>query len=175
MCRTSATSRGSNPKLARAERNARILLDAGFTSAYSAGSLLDMPVEVVLRDKIRGGVVPGLRLHACGAERDNSPMRPGGHLVSDWQGPESCVKWVHEKSDKGFDSIKILVSDDDVFLPGGSMVTQPRSTDRLRGSWVWRRCVDRGCWDGRLSCVGRADVGGVLVGLSALGVVLRRA
>jgi imidazolonepropionase-like amidohydrolase len=31
---------GLDAELARAERNAKILLDAGFTSAYSAGSLL---------------------------------------------------------------------------------------------------------------------------------------
>ena len=34
---------GLDAELARAERNARILLDAGFTSVYSAGSLLPMP------------------------------------------------------------------------------------------------------------------------------------
>ena len=48
-------------ELARAERNAKILLDAAFTSAYSAGSLLPMPTEVILRDKLRAGVVPGPR------------------------------------------------------------------------------------------------------------------
>jgi imidazolonepropionase-like amidohydrolase len=115
---------GFEPELARAERNARILLDAGFTSAYSAGSLLEMPVEPVVRDKIRGGAIPGPRLLAAAAERDNSPQRPGGHLVADWQGPESCAKWVHEKAAQGFNSVKILVSNDDVFLPGGSMITQ---------------------------------------------------
>jgi imidazolonepropionase-like amidohydrolase len=115
---------GFEPELARAERNARILLDAGFTSAYSAGSLLEMPVEPVLRDKLRGGVIAGPRLRAAAAERDNSPMRPGGHLIAGWQGPDSCEKWVHEKSAQGFDSIKVLVSHDDVFSPGGSMVTQ---------------------------------------------------
>src|SRR5690242_7662326 len=53
---------GLDAELARAERNAAILLDAGFTSAYSAGSLLPMPVEVILRRKIAAGKVPGPRL-----------------------------------------------------------------------------------------------------------------
>ena len=53
---------GMPSELARAERNAKILLDAGFTSAYSAGSLLPMPTEVILRDKIRAGAVPGPRM-----------------------------------------------------------------------------------------------------------------
>ncbi len=69
---------GFPSELARAERNATILLDAGFTSAYSAGSLLDMPVEVALRDKIRGG---GRRRSALprGRRRARQPARrPAG-------------------------------------------------------------------------------------------------
>ena len=78
---------GFESELARAERNAKILLDAGFTSAYSAGSLLDMPVEVALRDKIRAGVVSGPRfLAAAGGERDNLPVDPQGRQRSNWHG-----------------------------------------------------------------------------------------
>ncbi|HEY7010654.1 MAG TPA: amidohydrolase family protein [Jatrophihabitantaceae bacterium] len=115
---------GFPSELARAERNARIVLDAGFTSAYSAGSLIEMPVEPALRSRIREGAVPGPRFLAAAAERDNHPQRPDGHVVADWQGPESCARWVHEKAAQGFDSIKFLVSNDDVFVPGGSMMTQ---------------------------------------------------
>jgi cytosine/adenosine deaminase-related metal-dependent hydrolase len=82
---------GIEAELARAERNAAILLDAGFTSAYSAGSLLPMPVEVILRDKIKAGAVRGPRLRAASAERDNHPLRPDGHFVADWQGPDACL------------------------------------------------------------------------------------
>ncbi|UQX87399.1 amidohydrolase family protein [Jatrophihabitans telluris] len=115
---------GFPSELARAERNAKIVLDAGFTSAYSAGSIIEMPVEPVLRDKLRAGVIPGPRFLAAAAERDNHPQRPDGHFVADWQGPESSAAWVHEKAAQGFDSIKFLVSNDDVFTPGGSMITQ---------------------------------------------------
>jgi imidazolonepropionase-like amidohydrolase len=134
---------GFESELARAERNARITLEAGFTSAYSAGSLLEMPVEPVLRDKLRAGVVPGPRLLAAAAERDNLPQRPDGRFVSDWQGPEASARWVHEKAAQGFDSVKFLVSNDDVFTPGGSMMTQYSAEelnaagDAARQDGVW--------------------------------------
>src|SRR5262245_25025919 len=44
-------------------RNARVLLDSGFTSAYSAGALHDT-MEVELRDAIAAGRTPGPRLKA---------------------------------------------------------------------------------------------------------------
>ena len=50
------------------------MLDAGFTTAYSAGSLLPVPAEVILRDKITAGAVRGPRLRAASAERDNNPV-----------------------------------------------------------------------------------------------------
>src|SRR5690349_11365275 len=96
---------GMPTELARAERNARILLDAGFTSAYSAGSLLPMPTEVILRDKIKAGAVPGPRLRAASMERDNHPQRPDGHVEPDWQGPDACAAFVREQAAMGFDSV----------------------------------------------------------------------
>ena len=44
--------------LAIARRNAKILLDHGFTSAYSAGSLTPVPTEVRLRGEIAAGATP---------------------------------------------------------------------------------------------------------------------
>ena len=99
---------GFESELARAERNAKILLDAGFTSAYSAGSLIEMPVEIAMRGKLRAGVIPGPRFLAAAAERDNLPQRPDGRFISDWQGPEACARWVHEQAAQGFDSVKFL-------------------------------------------------------------------
>jgi imidazolonepropionase-like amidohydrolase len=115
---------GFESELARAERNARILLDAGFTSAYSAGSIMDMPVEVVLRDKLRGGVVTGPRFLAAAGERDNLPVDPQGRQRSNWHGPDATRAWVLDHARQGYDSVKFLVSNDDVFIEGGSMVTQ---------------------------------------------------
>ena len=115
---------GFDSELARAERNARILLDAGFTSAYSAGSILPMPTEVALRDKLKAGVVPGPRLRAAAGERDNLPVHPDGRARSDWHGPAATDRWVREHAAMGFDSVKFLVSSDDVFTEGGSHMTQ---------------------------------------------------
>lgn len=118
------TIEGFDSELARAERNAGILLDAGFTSAYSAGSLLDMPVEVALKQKILAGVVKGPRFLAAAGERDNLPADPQGRQRSNWHGPEAMRAWVLEHAQQGYDSIKFLVSNDDVFIEGGSMMTQ---------------------------------------------------
>jgi imidazolonepropionase-like amidohydrolase len=137
---------GMEAELARAERNAAILLDAGFTSAYSAGSLLPMPVEVILRDKIKAGIVRGPRLRAASAERDNHPLRPDGHFVADWQGPDACRQYVVENAAQGFDSVKFLLSNDDVFVPGGSQITQysweeaQAAGEQARESGVWLNC-----------------------------------
>jgi imidazolonepropionase-like amidohydrolase len=137
---------GMPAELARAERNAAILLDAGFTSAYSAGSLLPMPTEVILRDKIKAGAVPGPRMRAASMERDNHPVRPDGHVEPDWQGPEACAAFVREQAAMGFDSVKFLLSNDDVFVPGGSQITQYTQEEanaagaQARESGVWLNC-----------------------------------
>ncbi|BBH68560.1 dipeptidase [Actinoplanes sp. OR16] len=137
---------GLPAELARAERNAGILLDAGFTSAYSAGSLLPMPVEVILRDKIKAGVTPGPRMRAASMERDNHPVRPDGHTEPDWQGPDACRRWVLDMAKQGYDSVKFLLSNDDVFVEGGSHITQysqeeaNAAGEAAREAGVWLNC-----------------------------------
>jgi imidazolonepropionase-like amidohydrolase len=137
---------GLPSELARAERNASILLDSGFTSAYSAGSILPMPVEVILRDKINAGAVPGPRMRAASMERDNHPVRPDGHVEPDWQGPEACARWVRDMAAQGYDSVKFLLSNDDVFIEGGSQITQYTLEEAMaagaqaRESGVWLNC-----------------------------------
>jgi imidazolonepropionase-like amidohydrolase len=60
-----------------AKRNALIMLDHGFTSVYSAGSLTPVPTEVFLRDQIAAGDTPGPRMRAASFERDNNPVQMG--------------------------------------------------------------------------------------------------
>ena len=50
-----------------AARNARVLLDHGFTGAYSAASA-KLRIDVVIRNAIEAGELPGPRLRACGPE-----------------------------------------------------------------------------------------------------------
>jgi len=48
-------------------RNAKALLDHGFTSAYSAASA-KLRLDIVIRNAIASGQIPGRRLKACGPE-----------------------------------------------------------------------------------------------------------
>ncbi|SEF24013.1 Imidazolonepropionase [Amycolatopsis pretoriensis] len=133
--------------LALAERNARILLDHGFTSAYSAGSLTPVPTEVRLRDRIAAGLAAGPRLRAASFERDNNPVRlgPDGPAPQE-TGPDAVRAFVREQAELGFDSVKLLMSNDDVFFEGGSMVTQYSAEEanaageQARESGVWLNC-----------------------------------
>ncbi len=133
--------------LALAERNARILLDHGFTSAYSAGSLTPVPTEVRLRDRIATGLAVGPRMRAASFERDNNPVRlgPDGPAPQE-TGPAAVRAFIREQAELGFDSVKLLMSNDDVFFEGGSMVTQysaeeaDAAGEQARESGVWLNC-----------------------------------
>jgi imidazolonepropionase-like amidohydrolase len=130
-----------------ARRNARILLDHGFTSAYSAGSLTPVPTEVFLRDQIAAGATPGPRMRAASFERDNNPvqMGPDGPRPRE-TGPAAVRAFIAEQAAIGFDSVKLLLSNDDVFFEGGSMVTQyspeeaAAAGEQARESGVWLNC-----------------------------------
>jgi imidazolonepropionase-like amidohydrolase len=130
-----------------AKRNALIMLDHGFTTVYSAGSLTPVPTEVFLRDQIAAGVTPGPRMRAASFERDNNPvqMGPDGPQPRE-TGPEAVRAFIAEQAAIGFDSVKLLLSNDDVFFEGGSMVTQysPQEAaaagEQARESGVWLNC-----------------------------------
>jgi imidazolonepropionase-like amidohydrolase len=133
--------------LALAERNARILLEAGFTSAYSAGSLTGVPTEVRLRDRIAAGATPGPRMRAASFERDNNPVQMGPDGPRPKQvGPDAVREFIAEQAAIGFDSVKLLMSNDDVFVAGGSMITQyspaeaQAAGEQARESGVWLNC-----------------------------------
>ncbi len=102
-------------------RTARITLDHGFTSAYSAGSL-GARFEIALRNEINGGWLPGPRLKASSIER--APARsfglPESHDEGHGRGPEAMRKYIRSCAELGIDSVKLLLSGDDNFTPGGS-------------------------------------------------------
>jgi imidazolonepropionase-like amidohydrolase len=103
-----------------AARNARILLDHGFTSAYSAASA-KLRIDVVIRNAIEAGELPGPRLRACGPEitvtgglgDDRRPhqFRDSFAIVAD--GPEEVTKLARLCIREGVDSIKLNISGDD--------------------------------------------------------------
>ena len=133
--------------LAMAKRNAKILLEAGFTSAYSAGSLTPVPTEVWLRDQIAAGATPGPRMRAASFERDNNPVQMGPDGPKPKKvGPDGVREFIREQAAIGFDAVKLLMSNDDVFVEGGSMITQysPEEAQaagaQARESGVWLNC-----------------------------------
>jgi imidazolonepropionase-like amidohydrolase len=133
--------------LAMAKRNAKILLEAGFTSAYSAGSLTPVPTEVWLREAIAAGATPGPRMRAASFERDNNPVQMGPDGPKPKKvGPDGVREFIREQAAIGFDSVKFLLSNDDVFVEGGSMMTQyspaeaQAAGEQARESGVWLNC-----------------------------------
>jgi imidazolonepropionase-like amidohydrolase len=103
-------------------RNARVTLDAGFTSAYSAGSL-GARFEIALREEINGGWIPGPRLRASSLERlpDGALGQKRKANADHGRGPDAMRAYVKEMAVAGVDSIKFLLSSDDAFVPGGSL------------------------------------------------------
>jgi len=130
-----------------ASRNAKIMLDQGFTSSYSAGSLTPVPTEVRLRDEIAAGAIAGPRMRAASFERDNNPVQMGPDGPKPKKtGPDAVREFIREQAAIGFDAVKLLLSNDDVFVEGGSMVTQyspeeaQAAGEQARESGVWLNC-----------------------------------
>ena len=103
--------------------NARTLLEAGFTSAFSAASA-KMRLDVVVRNQIEAGRIPGPRLRAAGPEitvtgglGDDNRLhmdRLSFGLVAD--GPEAVARAVRLCIREGVDTVKLNISGDD-FVP----------------------------------------------------------
>ena len=102
-------------------RNARITLDHGFTSAYSAGSL-GTRFEIALRDEIEGGWLPGPRLKASSIERAPGQVFgiPQTHDEGHGRGAAAMRAYIKACAELGLDSVKLLLSGDDNFTPNGS-------------------------------------------------------
>lgn len=104
-----------------AARNARTLLDSGFTSAYSAASA-KLRVDIVIRNAINAGELPGPRLLACGPEitvtgglgdaRRMHMHRDSFAIVAD--GPDEVRKIARLVCREGADSVKLNISGDDL-------------------------------------------------------------
>jgi imidazolonepropionase-like amidohydrolase len=127
--------------------NARVLLDHGFTSAYSAGSLGER-FEVALRKEIDAERLPGPRLRASSLEKGAEAVMgvPGSHDREHARGVEGLRAYVAAMKQSGVDSIKFLLSSDEGFQPGGSQVLLYSDeevaaiADQARKSGVWLAC-----------------------------------
>ena len=104
-------------------RNARILLDHGFTSAYSGGSLAKT-IEVTLKACIDSGGLPGPRLVASSIEREpptnNATLDPGA-VADHGSGPEAVRAFVRSCAELGAKSVKFNLSGESALKPGASL------------------------------------------------------
>jgi imidazolonepropionase-like amidohydrolase len=111
-------------------RNAKTLLDQGFTSAYSAASA-KLRLDIVIRNAIAAGQIPGPRLKACGPEitvtgglgdeRSAHMYRESFAVIAD--GPAEIVKWARLCCREGADSIKLNVSGDNLYRAAQAEMT----------------------------------------------------
>ncbi|HYM35811.1 MAG TPA: amidohydrolase family protein [Steroidobacteraceae bacterium] len=104
-------------------RNARILLDHGFTSAYSGGAL-GKTLEVTLKAQIDSGELPGPRLIPSSIERepptDQQALNPGS-IADHGKGPQAIREFVKSCAAIGAKSVKFLLSGESALKPGASM------------------------------------------------------
>jgi imidazolonepropionase-like amidohydrolase len=129
------------------EANARITLDAGFTSAYSAGSLGEA-IEPALRDRINAGIIPGPRLRASALEKGAEGVMgvPEGHDPTHDRDIPGLIAYVKRMKAQGCDTIKFLMSSDDAFQRGGSqtLMYSEEETQAIgvaaREAGVWLAC-----------------------------------
>lgn len=128
-------------------QNARIYLDHGFTSAYSAGSLGER-FEVALRDMIDQGFLPGPRLRASALEKGAEGVMgvPAGHDPTHDRSIEGLKTYVHAMKAMGCDTIKFLMSSDEGFAPGGAQVLMYSEEEAqaignaAREAGIWLAC-----------------------------------
>ena len=132
-------------------QNARITLDHGFTSAYSAGSLGER-IEPVLRDMIDAGHIPGPRLRASALEKGAEGVMgvPEGHDPTHDRDIDGLVAYVKAMKAQGCDTIKFLMSSDEGFAPGGSQVLMYSEEEAQA---IGRAAKEAGIW---LACHAQA-------------------
>jgi hypothetical protein len=131
------------------------LLDHGFTSAYSAASA-KLRLDIVIRNAIAAGQIPGPRLRACGPEitvtgglgdeRRVHMYRESFAVIAD--GPTEIVKWARLCCREGADAIKLNISGDDLYKAAkGEMTVMSEAEIRARVEVVrdFRRKVNAHC------------------------------
>jgi imidazolonepropionase-like amidohydrolase len=126
-------------------RNARILLDHGFTSAYSGGAL-GKTLEVALKAEIDAGRTPGPRLVPASIEREppnETAFLAGGTVTGHGQGAAAVRAFVKECAAIGAKVVKFLLSGESALKPGASMQTlyseeeMRAAGEQARESGVW--------------------------------------
>src|SRR5260370_24072570 len=117
-------------------RNAKPLLDHGFTSAYSAATS-KLRLDVVIRNAVNAGQFPGPRIRAAspeitvtgglGDERKAHMYFESFGMIAD--GPEEIKKAVRLCCREGVDNIKVNISGDDLSPAAHSGLTVMREEE----------------------------------------------
>jgi imidazolonepropionase-like amidohydrolase len=110
-----------------AARHAKLMLDCGFTSCFSAASAKPR-LDIVIRNEINAGLLPGPRLRAASPEitasgglGDVRQLHKDHHsteIIAD--GPDELRRVVRMMVREGVDTIKINLSGDNWVRPGFS-------------------------------------------------------
>ena len=104
-------------------RNARVLLDHGYTSAYSGGAL-GKTLEVSLKAQIDSGGMPGPRLVPSTLERSppsDSAYMDSGEVAQHGSGPEAIREYIRDCAASGVKVVKFLLSGESALKPGASL------------------------------------------------------
>jgi imidazolonepropionase-like amidohydrolase len=126
-------------------RNARILIDHGFTSAYSGGALAKS-VEVALKACIDSGGMPGPRLIPSSIEREppsETALVASGQMEEHGSGPNAVRAFVKHCADIGAKAVKFLLSGESALKPGASMQLMyteeemQAAAEQARSSNIW--------------------------------------
>src|ERR1051326_3593786 len=136
-------------------KNARILLDHGFTGAYSAASS-KLRLDIVIRNAINQGDIPGPRMRACGPEitvtgglgdeRRAHQFRDSFAMIAD--GPTEVMKLARLCVREGADSVKLNISGDDytrLGSPPRTVMTEAEIRAGVEAAHDFGRLVNAHC------------------------------
>jgi imidazolonepropionase-like amidohydrolase len=105
----------------------RVLLDSGFTSAYSGGNRLPRN-EVAARKAWEEGWLPGPRFRAASWEGSAGMVEPGVYNFPGIEGrasdPDSVARFVGDMADLGVDIVKLSLSGESAVVHGTSRIIQ---------------------------------------------------
>jgi imidazolonepropionase-like amidohydrolase len=123
-----------------------VLLDSGFTSAYSGGNRLPA-AEVAARKAFGEGWLPGPRLRACSWEGSVGMLEPGQYSfpgVDDRApDPAGVSRFVHEMADLGVDIVKLSLSGESAVVQGTSRILQFTESEVAAAGAA---AAERGVW-----------------------------
>jgi imidazolonepropionase-like amidohydrolase len=123
-----------------------VLLNSGFTSAYSGGNRLPA-AEVAARKAFGEGWLPGPRLRACSWEGSVGMLEPGLYSfpgVDDRApDPDGVSRFVHEMADLGVDIVKLSLSGESAVVHGTSRVLQFTESEVAAAGAA---AAERGVW-----------------------------